>query len=141
MYKDTVTVFNRKNGDDIVWHARVLYNVDFNNDIALIRQQYGEGSADRAKLHIMHDSDIIGSYRYVLPKEFQSLEDVVDEITFQTGEDFDFFWVGVWDGETISDGDYTRGFFDYMVKTYDNVFAISSVAKYSVIPHFEVMGR
>ena len=141
MYKDTVTVFNRKNGEDITWYARVLHNVDFNADVALIRQMYGESAPDRAKLHIMYRSDKVGNYTYLLPKEFQSQADVSDKITFQTGEDFDFFWLGVWNGTTISDGDYQRGFFDYMVKTYDNVFAVSSVAKYSVIPHFEVMGR
>lgn len=60
-------------------------------------------------------------------------------ITFHDGDLFDFFWEGEWT-ETVNDEDYPNGFFDYMKKNHDMVFAITSVARYSVIPHFEIMG-
>jgi hypothetical protein len=41
----------------------------------------------------------------------------------------------------IKDDDYGReGFYNYMNDRYDYVFAITKVAEYSVIPHFEIMG-
>jgi hypothetical protein len=73
------------------------------------------------------------------PKEWDRTE---DSITFTSGTNFDFFWKGEWTGGIVSDSDYgPEGFYDYMNRTYDYVFAISSVAMYSVIPHFEIMGR
>lgn len=41
----------------------------------------------------------------------------------------------------ISDDDYRIGFYNYMNKTHDNVFAISTVSKFNLIPHFEVGAR
>lgn len=67
-------------------------------------------------------------------------------ITFAFGdtEAFDFFMEGAYEnvGEPILDSDYERrGFYNYMNANYDNVFAITSVAKYNLIPHFEIMAR
>lgn len=67
-------------------------------------------------------------------------------ITFAFGdtEAFDFFMEGVYENveEPILDADYERrGFYNYMNANYDNVFAITSVAKYNLIPHFEIMAR
>ena len=41
----------------------------------------------------------------------------------------------------INDDDYRNGFFEEVKKEYDYVFAITSVAKYTVIPHFEITGK
>ena len=38
----------------------------------------------------------------------------------------------------IADADYRNGFYNYMNKHYDNVFAISTVSKFNLIPHFEI---
>lgn len=137
MYKDTVTVFNRRrrNGTD-TWYPTVLENVDLNVDSAAIRQRYGAETKDRAKLHIMYAPGIvIAGKQYYLPKEWDG-----DGITFHDGDLFDFFWDGTWTGTTVNDEDYKDGFFNYMKKNHDMVFAITSVARYSVIPHFEIMG-
>ena len=61
---------------------------------------------------------------------------------FRSGEVVDFFMVGEWDGEdTINDGDFDKGFYNYMSATRDGVYTVTSVARYSVIPHFEILGR
>ena len=50
--------------------------------------------------------------------------------------------VGEWDGEdTINDSDFNKGFYNYMSATRDGVYTVTSVARYSVIPHFEILGR
>lgn len=137
MYRDTVTVFNRlrRNGTD-TWYPTVLTGVDLNADAAAIRKAYGAESNDRAKLHVRYSPGlIVGGKQYYSPKEWQGMG-----ITFHDGDLFDFFWEGTWDGGNVNDEDYTDGFYNHMRKTHDNVFAITSVARYSVIPHFEIMG-
>jgi hypothetical protein len=64
-------------------------------------------------------------------------------LTFSDGQEFDFFIAGEWgDGSPISDDAYgIDGFYNYMNRTFDNVFAITSVGgPYTVIPHFEITG-
>ena len=38
----------------------------------------------------------------------------------------------------INDNDYRNGFYNYMNRNYDNIFAISNVSKFNLIPHFEI---
>lgn len=138
MYRDTVTVFNRYNGE---WKGTVLNNVDLNIDRAMMLRQYGENSQDRSKLHLKY-SEANGSYyvdgkRYVEPREYTGADGT---FTLAEGNNMSFYMEGRAPIFSASDEDYTDGFFDYMNSHY-NVFAISSVARYSVIPHFEVIGR
>ena len=87
----------------------------------------------------------IGDKRWLPPKEWEAAEDHSKAITFTTGTRFDFFWLGDWGNEDpIRDADYfaDTDFYTYMNRTHDYVFAISSVGgPYSVIPHFEIMGK
>ena len=41
----------------------------------------------------------------------------------------------------MNDADYVDGFYNFCNTIYDYSFAITSVAKYSVIPHFELMAK
>ena len=41
----------------------------------------------------------------------------------------------------IDDDDFKGGFFNYMNKTYDEVFAITNVSKFNLIPHFEITAK
>lgn len=81
------------------------------------------------------------------PKEWerQTNDKLADSITFASGTDFDFFMVGEYPTqEPIHDEDKiygNNGFFEYIKKEYDFVFAITSVGMYSVIPHFEITGK
>lgn len=149
MYRDTVTLFNRsrKVGHDEFWPT-VLTGVDLNADQAAILAKYGAQSQDKAALHIRYagtDGAItVGGKTYYSPKQWQALTDAekAEAITFQAGAGFDFFLVGSWDGSgPISDDDYTDGFYNHLNATQDGVYAVSSAAIYSVIPHVEVMGK
>ena len=144
MYRDTVTLFNRKiEADGDIWRAIVLTDVDLNADSGLLRQRYGESCTDNAKLHIAyHDNYMVGDLQWVNPMIYQNLTNTDGYFTFNTGEDFDFFIEGEWDGdEIIEDTDYLNGFYEYMHQNHFNCYAVTKFAKYSVIPHFEIFGR
>lgn len=136
MYRDTVTVFNRYNG---TWKGVVLNGVDLNVDKAMMIQRYGEHSQDRSKLHIKYaEKDgnfFVGNVQYFEPNSYTG-----DGITFQEGNNMSFYMEGIAPILSASDDAYLDGFLDYMNANY-NVFVISSVARYSVIPHFEIVGR
>jgi hypothetical protein len=144
MYQDTITLFNRKPGgvSGDTWYPTVIKNVDLNIDRAAILAKYGAESQDNAVLHIRYTQNsgnvMIAGKPWMSPKEWDRTE---DSITFSGGTQFDFFWMGEWTGGIVNDSDYDEGFYDYMNRTHDYVFAVASVAMYSVIPHFEIMGR
>lgn len=146
MYQDKITLFNRKpggRGEGDTWYPTVIDGVNLNIDRAAILAKYGTESQDNAMLSIRYQKDgdeiIVAGKPWMPPKEWDGTE---DSLTFSSGNSFDFFWQGEWDGGIVSDSDYgDEGFYSYMNRTHDYVFAISSVALYSVIPHFEIMGK
>lgn len=147
LYKQTVTVFNRFIQDDeIFWYPHVLADVHWVVDQSIIISTYGEQSTDNAMLHVMYSpsggSAYIGSLEYMTPKEFRKNGDPTKNITFSYGDEFDFLMTGAYSGNgPIADKDYKKGFFNYMNKEYDEVFAITKCAKFNLIPHFEVIAR
>lgn len=146
VYNDTITLFCRKPGDRTgdTWYPTVIKNVNLNIDRAAILAKYGPQAQDNAVLHIRYTRDggdiIVASKPYMPPKEWDQTE---DSLTFTSGNDFDFFWAGEWDGGIVTDAEYPvdGGFYNHMNRTKDFVFAITSVAMYTVIPHFEIMGK
>lgn len=153
MYQDTITLFNRKPGErgkGDTWYPTVIKGVNLNIDRAAILAKYGAESQDNAMLSIKYVTEngetIVTCDEYtkkpwMAPKSWDGTE---DSLTFASGTNFDFFWQGEWDGGIVSDADSrwsTEGFYNYMNRTHDYVFAVSSVAMYSVIPHFEIMGK
>lgn len=151
MYNDTVTLFNRKEGargQGDTWYPSVLRNVNLLTDKAAILSKYGADAADNAVLNIRYQVDgekkMVGEKRWQSPKAWQQSDDPANSLTFADGEAFDFFWLGEWVSGVISDADYSGeiSFYEYMNRNYDNVFAVSKVAgPYSVIPHFEIVGK
>lgn len=148
MYSDTVTIFNRyesRLGD--MWYPTVLHCVNFMSDRSAIVQKYGEQSKDNAVVNVHYDNvggkAFVDGKEYFQPKEWdrQTNDRLAETITFTPGEKFDFFYLGEYSEEPISDDDYMEGFYDYMNSTYDGVYAITSVAKLDLIPHFEITGK
>lgn len=143
MYRDKITLFNRlSTADGDLWYASII-EADVNIDRAAMIAKYGETAKDVAKIHVRFSDDPcgkhIGQYEYVLPKSWSGQ---ANTITFKGGQAFDFIVVGeISVSSPVSDNDYTQGYYEYMNAQYDNVFAIDSVAEYSVIPHLEIMAR
>lgn len=143
MYLDTITLFVRKTVDDtLYWTPIVIGNgyADVNADHALMLATYGENSQDSAKLHLRYDDgDLVDGWQYLPPKEYSG---AVGTFTIQSGNDFSFFWRGEYEvTEPIADDGFRDGFYNFFNRTHSEVYAVTSVAKYSVIPHFEVMAR
>lgn len=147
MYNDTITLFCRKpgkRGQGDIWYPTIIRNVNLNIDRAAILAKYGSEAQDNAVLHIRYTMDggniLVSGKPWMPPKEWGGTE---DSLTFTSGNDFDFFWLGEWGGGVAMDSDYKTdvGFYNYMNRTKDYVFAITSVAMHSVIPHFEIMGK
>lgn len=139
MYIDVITLYNRYNG---VWHGKVLRGVDLNADRGAIVAKYGSDSKDTAKLHIKYtdanDGVHIGNYRYVLPMNYKGAPNT---LTISYGNDFTFFVDGDTQIYEADDNSFVDGFYDWMNRTHDRCYAVTSVARYSVIPHFEVLAR
>ena len=148
MYKDTVTVFNRyvDSFKNTIWYPHVISGVNLIVDKAVINSKYGEVSKDNAVMNVKyHTGDsavMVGNKPYLPPKEWerQVNDDLPKSITFTSGNDFDFFMLGDYGSEEPIIDENGR-FYSDMQREYDNVFAITSVAKYSVIPHFEIVGK
>ena len=147
IYKQTVTVFNRKDVDGVTyWYPTVLSGVHLVIDQSIIISTYGEQAQDNAMLHVMYKKvgkdAVIGGKTYMTPKAFRASGDPSENITFSYGDNFDFIMSGAYSGTgPINDTEYKHGFFNYMNKTYDEVFAITRVAKFNLIPHFEITAR
>lgn len=149
MYNDTVTLFNRYvRRDGGVWYPTVLKGVDLNVDKAAILAKYGSESNDTARLHVKYRTEngvfYVRDKVWLPPKEWenQTNDVMANSLTFAGGTDFDFIWAGEWSGGIVDESDYgIDGFYNYMNAHHDFVFMVSSVARYSVIPHFEILLR
>ena len=148
MYKDTVTVFNRyvDSFKNTIWYPHVISGVNLIVDKAVITAKYGEVSKDNAvmnvRYHVVDSAVMVGDKPYLTPKEWerQVNDDLPKSITFTSGNDFDFFMLGNYGSEEPINDENGR-FYSDMQREYDDVFAITSVAKYTVIPHFEIVGK
>lgn len=147
LYKQTITLFNHKmTGDSMAWYPMVISNVHLIMDKSIIISSYGEQSQDNAQVHIMYTLKDGGAYvngkRYMLPKEWERCGDIYENFTLNYGDDFDFLVEGDYGStDPIFDEGYRNGFYNFMNKNYDNVFAISTVSKFNIIPHFEIGAR
>ena len=148
MYSEKITLFNHyksRLGD--MWYPTVIDGVNLLIDKAAIVAKYGAESKDNAILNIHYqivDGQIlIDGKPYLTPKEWerQTNDKLAESITFTSGKDFDFFMLGEYTTtKPIADDDYVDGFYNHVNDEYDYVFAVTSVAKYTAIPHFEIMG-
>ena len=73
MYNDTVTLFNRKEGDEgDTWYPTVLRNVQVDTDRAAIVAKYGAESADIAFLFVPYkvcgNDKLVAGKPWSLPK-------------------------------------------------------------------------
>lgn len=135
MYDKTITLFCKRSADDTDrWYPYTLHNVNLNIDRSSIIKQYGQGCNDNCVLNVRNER----GYKYLKPKEWERA-DTTTALTFRTG---DFFMVGdVGITQPVDDARYARGFYDHMNRNYDDVYMITSVSRFDLIPHFQITGR
>ena len=151
IYTQTITLFNRHhetvNGvEKLYWYPTVIPSVHLVANRAKIISMYGEMSTDNVLLHIRYlpsgADAVIEGKTYIKPIVYAATQDVSSYITFNMGDNFDFFIEGEWDGEDrIDDDAYQSGFFDYMNHNFDHVWAVTNCTQYFLLPHFELTGR
>lgn len=129
-----------------MWYPTIISKVDLITDSASIREKMGADSKDNAKLHVKYakiaGNIMIGGKIWLPPKTWEQIpnDDLVDYITFKSGNEFDFIANGEHSTDVVNDEDYKDGFYNYMLKHYDEVYAVTSVSNpYEVIQHFEIM--
>lgn len=151
MYDKTITIFNYfESKGGAAWYPRIIPDVDLSTDIGSILKKYGPGSTDRVELHIAYaersgqkvivDNDG-AELLWMSPKEWskQIESELLNSITF--GPD-DFFMEGVWEDGLINEDDYPDGFYNFVNNQYDFVYKVSSIGgPYTLIPHFEILGK
>ena len=78
--------------------------------------------------------------QYVGPKAYAAIENPRNYFTFTP--ESDFFIVGnYYSKESVSDAGFEDGLYSAMNAAHDGVYMVSSVAFYSLLPHFEIGGR
>lgn len=149
MYSETVTIFNKlQQGQVITWYPTVLHNVDLNVDKGANVTKTGLESADTAKLHIRYklvDGAVkVADKAYKRPKEWAAQTEAEIPVSFTLTGGTDFFMRGEYPETPVVDvaAVYKKGFYDYINKTFDDVYLISNVGgPYKLIPHFEIGGK
>lgn len=132
MFNDVVTVFNLCNG---LWYPAVLHNVRLQTKSGIKQKNNGISSEDNAMLFVQTSSGRIGDKTYLPPKEWLlSAKD--SNVTFTEGG---FFVSGEYT-DVVSDEDYTDGYYSHMRETHDDCYLITTVQRFTVIPHFEIGG-
>ena len=78
--------------------------------------------------------------QYVGPKAYAAIKKPRNYFTFTP--ESDFFIVGnYYSQEPVADAEFEDGLYSAMNAAHDGVYMVSSVAFYSLIPHFEIGGR
>jgi len=150
VYDKTITVFSRKKqGKDTVWYATVMDGVSITDTV--VESENGQarehtGDNVRVVVRTQPESDgtvFVSGKEYLNPKEWNRADAISDSFSLKSGSDFDFFIYGDYDEfDGAKDSLYEpNGFYQYMRKNYDRVYVISSVALFTVLPHFEIGGR
>lgn len=135
-FKDTVTVFNNITGPDVLsddtWAISVLHNVRLRETRGANVKTTGLTETDAAILHIMLET---ADKPYADPMAWAKLSDKSMAFTFHEGKDF--FVKGDLSGEALPAADI----FNYVKKNFSGVYRVTTVDKYTVIPHIEVGGK
>lgn len=142
MFDKTVTIINQKDGK---WFPHVCRHAQVSTDRGYITRQYGSDCSDSVVVYLHYEvrdnALYIEDFRYCAPIEYAEDLNPTTSIAFRGGTNFDILFIGEYtDIET--DSDYAKGFYEYMRKNHDGVYAISNVAgAFQNIPHFEITGR
>lgn len=150
MYDKTITVFNKyvNQKDEVYWYPTVVKGVQLIVDKSANIEKTGLDTADTATLHVMYKiadgKRVVSGKEHLEPKKWaKQINDTLGKtLTFASG---DFFMVGEYSEKMVSDEDYQSrsngGFYDHMNRNNDNVFLITNVGTYTLIPHFEIGGK
>lgn len=136
LFDRTITVFNRADGEgvlsDDIWYKTVLDHVRVIETKGTSNNATGTSEMDTVNIHIM---ERYLEKPYLDPKEWANLLDKTEAFTLTQGHDFIVL------GDLSNIDTESIDLYQQLKNTYDGVYRITSVSKYTVIPHLEVGGR
>lgn len=145
MFDRTITLYNYKRSE-ATWRGNVINGCTLVATESASDNTRGTGSTSNVNIHVHCNPDRTvktqagAVKRFIPPKEYQSLNAIVNEVTFTP--EVDFIVVDrAMDELTVDDTNFENGFYHYMNNTYDNVFMVTNATWYNLIPHFVVGGR
>ena len=139
-YNKTVTIWNRH--VDTMWDKETWFPTVIKNTRLIVSKgnnimASGLDTADTARLHIS-DNISISDKPYMDPIEWSKLEKA-EKAGYYTLESQNYtFFV---EGDTSEEATDREDFFEYMKKTYNNCFKITSADRFEIIPHYECFGK
>lgn len=151
MHNVTLTYFCHHKGAGI-WYPTVIPGTDVHSGLSYMVRSYGAEFSDDVAIHIPYRTSttgarIVANKQVLSRKEWDALTTGQNGyLTIKGGGDADAIWLGDYSTvdpllTPISDSDYASGFFDWLKKTKDGVFAVSKVSDYSLIPHYEILAK
>lgn len=143
MYRDTVTIFNYHEATN-KWYPTVLTGVDVGEDTSGKNDVRGSLNEDATYLLVPCSAAKIFNLGakakpYLSPKEYAKIQDPSNFITFDKEQDF--FVVGDYNESPIDDDAEENGLYHRLNDELDGVYAVKSCSFYSLIPHFEIIGK
>lgn len=143
MYLDTVTLFNYHSATN-KWYPTVLTGVDAGEDVSGKKDEMGIQNEDRTILLVPCAANKtvnvgIKSKPYLSPKEYAKVQNPANFITFDKEQDF--FVIGEYNTSPIDDDTEADGLYHRLNDERDGVYAIKSCSFYSLLPHFEIIGK
>lgn len=129
LHNDTVTIFNKisTGRGQATWKATIIEGCHVENSQGAVLNKYGSDTDNKVEVYLPSD-DFRKQKAWLHEQEC---------FTAQTG--IDLILIGSWTGESeINDADYPKGFDDYLLKSFDDVYRINNVSLFKLIPHLEL---
>lgn len=143
MFDRTITIYSYRRSEDR-YYGTVIRNCTVQTTESSSDFSKGSGGSDRISISIRCDAGkkVItgnGKKQYLTAKAYQAAESISDK--FSMTPEADFIVLGERTDLVVVDGEYPNGFYQFLNIASDDVFMISNVSYYSLIPHFTVTGR
>lgn len=140
-YSKSVTIWNKYTdglAETEVWLPTLIENVRLlvskGNNVMVS----GLDTADSARLHIMDDVSVPGK-PYIDPITWSGLSSEEKAKYFTLESENDSFFV---EGDVVAVSSSGKdNFFDYMKRSCNNCFRMTSVDRFEIIPHWECWGK
>ena len=143
MLQDVVTVFNRRDG---LWYPTVLEGVHIQRRAAVEEDRLGTRRADEvlvlAPYTVEEGRITVGGKEYLPPRQWRRAAAPEGAVTFTCGEAFDILLLGRWEEDgPAEDSRWPEGFYGWLDRERDGVYALAAVKRFDALPHFELTGR
>lgn len=133
MFDREITLFNLHGKK---WYTTLFTGVQMNAVSAKTATTHGLNNGDTVEIII----NLPCEGEYVEPKAYAALSDPAGYFTFAPGSSFIVAGNHMED-EQLEQDDYEQELYHELNTALDGVYMVTSAVYYSLIPHFEIVGR